>query len=158
MKRNPRIAGWIAILSARRFPRSRPSASAPSGHQLSKPTSQARLVDIGLFEHDHMEIQPEPQQLRLPADCSIGGIRVVYDLICKALADQQKLELDCSGVDKADVTSVQLLLSTAKTARHFGNRVSLTAVSDVLRSAIKRAGVSSRAMPDSHPAQPAEIK
>ena len=105
-----------------------------------------------------MEIQPEPQQLRLPADCSIGGIRVVYDLICKALADQQKLELDCSGVDKADVTSVQLLLSTAKTARHFGNRVSLTAVSDVLRSAIKRAGVSSRAMPDSHPAQPAEIK
>jgi phospholipid transport system transporter-binding protein len=116
------------------------------------------LVDIDQFEHDHMEIQPEPQQLRLPADCSIGGIRVVYDLICKALADQQKLELDCSGVDKADVTSVQLLLSTAKTARHFGNRVSLTAVSDVLRSAIKRAGVSSRAMPDSHPAQPAEIK
>lgn len=106
-----------------------------------------------------MEIQPEPQQqLRLPADCSIGGIRVVYELICKALADQQKLELDCSGVDKADVTSVQLLLSTAKTARHLGNRVSLTAVSEVLRSAIKRAGVSSRAMPGSHPAQPAEIK
>jgi phospholipid transport system transporter-binding protein len=97
-----------------------------------------------------MEIQPEPQQLRLPADCSIGGIRLVYDLICKALSAQQKLELDCSAVDKADVTSVQLLLSTAKTARHQGNRVSLTAVSEVLRSAIKRAGVSSRAMPDSH--------
>lgn len=106
-----------------------------------------------------MEIQPEPQQLlRLPADCSIGGIRLVYDLICKALSAQQKLELDCSGVDKADVTAVQLLLSTAKTARHLGNRVSLTAVSEVLRSAIARAGVSGRAMPDSHSAQPGETK
>jgi ABC-type transporter Mla MlaB component len=106
-----------------------------------------------------MEIQPEPQQLlRLPADCSIGGIRIVYDLICKALSGQNRLELDCSSVDKADVTSVQLLLSTAKTARHLGNRVSLTAVPEVLRSAIRRAGVSSRAMPDSHSAQSSEIK
>jgi ABC-type transporter Mla MlaB component len=106
-----------------------------------------------------MEIEQEPlQPLRLPADCSIGGIRVVYDLICKALSVQNRLELDCSGVDKADVTGVQLLISTAKTARHLGNRVSLTAVPEVLRSAIKRAGVSSRAMPDSQPAQPGEIK
>src|SRR5580704_17194201 len=104
-----------------------------------------------------MENQQEPRQsLRLPADCSIGGIRVVYDLICKALTAQTRLELDCSGVDKADVTSVQLLLSTAKTARHLGNRVSLTAVSEVLRSVIRRAGVSSRAMPDSHSAQAVE--
>jgi anti-anti-sigma regulatory factor len=126
---------------------------------LSRPTSLAHFVDIDQFEHDAMEIQPEPQQLlRLPADCSIGGIRLVYDLICKALSAQQKLELDCSGVDKADVTAVQLLLSTAKTARHLGNRVSLTAVSEVLRSAIARAGVSGRAMPDSHSAQPGETK
>jgi phospholipid transport system transporter-binding protein len=99
-----------------------------------------------------------PELLRLPADCSIGGIRIVYDLICKALRGQTKLELDCSGVDRADVTSVQLLISTAKTARHQGNRVSLTAVPDVLRSAIERAGVSGRAMPQSHSAQPTEIK
>jgi ABC-type transporter Mla MlaB component len=106
-----------------------------------------------------MELQREPQQLlRLPADCSISGIRVVYNLICKALSVQNRLELDCSGVDKADVTSVQLLLSTAKTARHLGNRVSLTAVPEVLRSAIRRAGVSGRAMPDSHSAQLSEIK
>jgi len=106
-----------------------------------------------------MEIEQESQQsLRLPADCSIGGIRIVYDLICKALAVQTKLELDGSAVDKADVTSVQLLLSTAKTARHVGNRVSLTAVSSALRSAIQRAGVSGGAMPDSQFVQPAESK
>jgi len=95
-----------------------------------------------------MEIKPEP--LRLPADCSIGGIRAVYDLICKSLNSHSKLELDCSGVDKADVTSVQLLVSTAKSARHLGNAVSLTAISETLRSAIVRAGIPNRAMPDCH--------
>jgi len=103
-------------------------------------------------------METETELLRLPADCSIGGIRTVYDLICKALTGQTRLELDGSAVNKADVTSVQLLISTAKTARHQGNRVSLTAVSDVLRSAIRRAGISGRALPDSPSAQPAEIK
>jgi len=101
-----------------------------------------------------METKPEP--LRLPADCSIGGIRAVHDLICKSLNAQSKLELDCSGVDKADVTSVQLLVSTAKSARHVGNDVSLTAISDTLRSAIARAGVPSLAMPDCHLLQQSE--
>lgn len=106
-----------------------------------------------------METQQEPQQsLRLPADCSIGGIRVAYDMVCKALSGQKALELDCSGVNKADVTSVQLLVSAAKSARHVGNRVSLTAISEVLRSAIKRAGVSGPAMPDGHSVQQAEVK
>jgi len=105
-----------------------------------------------------MDTKQEQQLLRLPADCSIGGIRIVYDLVCKALTGQNRLEIDCSAVDKADVTSVQLLVSTAKTARHLGNRVSLTAISEVLRSAIQRAGVSSRAMPDSHPVQQPEVK
>ena len=124
---------------------------------LAKQTTPISSASINP-ECDSMEIKQEPQQLlRLPADCSIGGIRVVYDLICKALAAQTRLELDCSGVDKADITSVQLLLSTAKTARHLGNRVSLTAVSDVLRSAIKRAGVAKREMPDSHTVQRTEV-
>ena len=106
-----------------------------------------------------MEIEHEPQRsLSLPADCSIGGIRLVYDLICRALTGQSRLEIDCSGVDKADVTSVQLLISTAKTARHLGNRVSLTAVPAVLRSAIQRAGVDSGAIPDSHSVQQDEVK
>lgn len=106
-----------------------------------------------------METQQEPQQsLRLPDDCSIGGIRIAYDLVCKALSGQQVLELDGSGVSKADVTSVQLLVSAAKSARHVGNRVSLTAISEVLRSAIQRAGVSGPAMPDGHLVEPAELK
>lgn len=59
-----------------------------------------------------MEIEPSAQrQLRLPADCSIAGIRAVYDLIRQSLNLHPELEVDCSAVDKADVTSVQLLIS-----------------------------------------------
>ena len=58
----------------------------------------------------------EPKwSLRLPADCSIAAIRSVYDLIREAFGRQDRLEIDCSSVDKADVTSIQLLLSAAKT-------------------------------------------
>jgi ABC-type transporter Mla MlaB component len=106
-----------------------------------------------------METQQQQQQaLRLPDDCSIGGIRIAYDLVCKALSGHEALELDGSGVSKADVTSVQLLVSAAKSARHVGNRVSLTAISEVLRSAIQRAGVSGPAMPDGHAVQQAVVK
>jgi len=103
-------------------------------------------------------METSPELIRLPADCSIGAIRVVYDLICNALRGRTRLELDCSGVDKADLTSVQLLISAAKTARHQGNRVRLTSVSQGLRSAIRRSGVSGQALPEDHSAQPAETK
>jgi anti-anti-sigma regulatory factor len=86
--------------------------------------------------------------LRLPADCSIAAIRGVYDLIIDAFRRQDKLEIDASNVDKADVTSVQLLISTAKTANFMGRRVVLTAVSQTLRNTFQRAGFSSDAMMD----------
>jgi ABC-type transporter Mla MlaB component len=82
-----------------------------------------------------MENQSDSQSpLRLPADCSIASIRTIYDLISNALRRQDGLEIDCSGVDKADITSIQLLLSTTKTAHLQGRRVNLTAFSQVLRT------------------------
>lgn len=81
-------------------------------------------------------------QLRLPADCSISGIRQVYDLVRDGFGRQDKVEIDCSSVDKADVTSIQLLLSTAKTANSQGGSVILTAVSRALSRAFERAGFS----------------
>jgi ABC-type transporter Mla MlaB component len=83
----------------------------------------------------------EPKwSLRLPADCSISAIRSVYDLICDAFCRQHSLEIDCSGVTKADVTSIQLLLSTAKTGQAQGRSVVLTAFSQTLRTTLGRAG------------------
>jgi anti-anti-sigma regulatory factor len=84
--------------------------------------------------------------LRLPADCSIAAIRNVYDLVLDAFRRQDRLEIDCSNVDKADVTSIQLLLSTTKTANLQGRPIVLTAISQTLRNTFQRAGVSNEAM------------
>lgn len=88
--------------------------------------------------------------LRLPADCSIAAIRSVYELIREAFGRQDRLEIDCSSVDKADVTSIQLLLSTAKTGEAQGRPVVLTSFSQTLRNTIRRAGFTTDAMIDQH--------
>ncbi|MDR3467183.1 MAG: STAS domain-containing protein [Xanthobacteraceae bacterium] len=91
--------------------------------------------------------------VRLPRDCSISAIRGVYDQIRDGFTRQENLEIDCSGVDKADVTSVQLLVSTAKTANLEGRSVVLTEVSTALRQTFQRAGVGSESLPDQDPQQ-----
>ncbi len=94
------------------------------------------------------------RSVRLPSDCSIGAIRGVYDQIQDGFAGQGNLEIDGSGVDKADVTSVQLLVSTAKSATLEGRSVVLTAVSDALSRTLQRSGVAAGALPDQDPSQP----
>src|ERR1700743_3049647 len=86
--------------------------------------------------------------LRLPVDCSIATIRGVYDLIREAFSRQESVEIDCSGVAKADVTSIQLLLSTAKTGQAQGRPVVLTAFSQSFRNTLRRAGFTSEAAID----------
>jgi anti-anti-sigma regulatory factor len=88
--------------------------------------------------------------LRLPADCSIAEIRGVFELVREAFSRNGRLEIDCSSVDKADVTSIQLLLSTAKTGEAQGRPVVLTSFSQSLRNTLRRAGFASDAMIDQH--------
>jgi ABC-type transporter Mla MlaB component len=92
-------------------------------------------------------MSPDPTKqkwsLRLPADCSIAAIRGVYDLIREAFNRQDHFEIDCSGVAKADVTSIQLLISTAKTGQAQGRPVVLTAFSQSFRNTLRRAGFTS---------------
>ena len=87
----------------------------------------------------HNSTEPK-RSLRLPPDCSISAICNVYDLIRDAFGRQQSLEIDCSNVTKADVTSIQLLLSTAKTGQSQGRSVVLTAFSQTFHNALRRCG------------------
>ncbi|MGJ4999344.1 STAS domain-containing protein [Bradyrhizobium sp. HKCCYLR20261] len=89
------------------------------------------------------------RSLRLPADCSIAAIRGVHDQIREAFDGQRPLEIDCSDVVKADVTSIQLLLSTTMTGAAQGRSVILTSFSQNLRRILQRAGVL-RAAPPKH--------
>jgi anti-anti-sigma regulatory factor len=90
--------------------------------------------------------------LRLPPDCSIAAIRSVCDLVREALAREtrpdDRLEIDCSDVEHADVTSVQLLLATAKSANLRGRPIMMTAISKTLSSTFTRAGVTADVMAD----------
>jgi len=88
--------------------------------------------------------------LRLPPDCSIAAIRNVRDLVRDAFRREHRLEIDCSRVNKADVTSIQLLLSTTKTGRAEGRKVVLIALSQVLRNTLRRSGFTSEEMFDRH--------
>jgi anti-anti-sigma regulatory factor len=98
-----------------------------------------------------MASSTEPRwSLQLPPDCSIASIRSVYALVIEAFRRQDKLEIDCSNVDKADVTSIQVLISAAKTANRQGHPIVLTAISQTLRSTFQRAGFSSDTMADHH--------
>jgi anti-anti-sigma regulatory factor len=87
-----------------------------------------------------MPDQTPPNSLRLPADCTIAAIRGVYDLVREAFRRHDRLEIDCSSVDKADLTSIQLLLSTTKSGRVEGRKVVLTAISQALQGTLRRAG------------------
>ena len=84
--------------------------------------------------------------LRLPPDCSVAAIRGVCDLVREAFHQQPSLEIDCSSVAKADVTSIQLLLSTTKTGQAHGRRVVLTAFSQSFRNTLRRAGFTNEAI------------
>ncbi|WP_257170203.1 lipid asymmetry maintenance protein MlaB [Bradyrhizobium sp. SRS-191] len=90
------------------------------------------------------------QAVKLPADCSISAIREVHGMIRDAFEQPAALEIDGSCVDKADVTSIQLLISTAKTGREHGRAVALTAPSEALRNVIRRAGFAGDAAVDHH--------
>ena len=105
-----------------------------------------------------MDSRLDSPPLRLPADCSIVAIRNVYDSICTALRYHDRLEIDCSGVDKADVTSIQLLLSTTRTAHLQGRHVDLTDISEALLATFQRAGLSTDAMQASCSDQLSESK
>ncbi len=100
---------------------------------------------------DNAEDLKRPVQL--PADCSIGAIRGVYELVRDAFRRDSRVEIDCSSVDKADVTSVQLLLSTAKTATLEGRPLVLTALSPSLRTTFERAGLPDETMPGQNGSQ-----
>jgi ABC-type transporter Mla MlaB component len=91
----------------------------------------------------------EPKwSLRLPVDCSIAAIRSVYDLIQDAFRRREALEIDCSNVAKADVTSIQLLISATRTGETQGRRVVLTSFSETFRTTLRRAGFLNEGLAD----------
>jgi anti-anti-sigma regulatory factor len=85
--------------------------------------------------------------MRLPADCTIATIKDVCQSVRNAFRRDSRFEIDGSDVVKADLTSLQLLLSTSKTAQQEGRSFALTEPSAALRNTFQRAGLADDAIP-----------
>ena len=95
-----------------------------------------------------METTSGSEPVRLPADCSVGAIRSTYEMIRDASGRQQRLDIDGSAVEKADITLIQLLLSLIKTRQAQGRAIGLRAFSQTLRQTLQRAGFATTAPSD----------
>ncbi|RVU21719.1 STAS domain-containing protein [Methylobacterium oryzihabitans] len=83
----------------------------------------------------------EPRHIALPADCNLRTIRALHGEIAAALAGASDLTLDGAAVERADVTFVQLIAATVRTAERRLVRVSLVAMSEAACAALARAGL-----------------
>jgi len=79
--------------------------------------------------------------IQMRGECDVRNVREHHAMILDALRDRDDLGIDASGVEHADITFVQLLVSAAKTGEAARKRVRLVAVSDPLRAAFARAGL-----------------
>ncbi|MEH3148581.1 MAG: STAS domain-containing protein [Methylobacterium frigidaeris] len=83
----------------------------------------------------------EPRLLVLPADCSLRTIRSLHGEISSALEDSADLILDGAGIERADVTFVQVVVSTLATAGRRAGQVTLANMPAAVEAAFRRAGV-----------------
>ncbi|MGF3027223.1 STAS domain-containing protein [Methylobacterium aquaticum] len=88
---------------------------------------------------------PARFSLTLPGDCTVRVIRTLHGEIAAALASTADLTLDCTGVERADIALVQLVVSAAGTAERQSKRLTLVGASDVVKGAFARAGLDAQA-------------
>ncbi|MCR6630963.1 MAG: STAS domain-containing protein [Magnetospirillum sp.] len=79
---------------------------------------------------------------------TLQTIEVTKDLLVQRVATTAGLVVDCSRIEEADVSIVQLLLSARKTAAQFGGALRLAALSPALRAVLERCGVTGGAADD----------
>jgi anti-anti-sigma regulatory factor len=72
---------------------------------------------------------------------TLRTIEATRELLIQNIGKSAQLSLDCSAIDEADISLVQVLISARKTAQQYGTTLRLDAVSDALRSALERAGI-----------------
>ena len=81
-------------------------------------------------------------RLVLDGSVTIRTIDSIHERLSELLQTHERVEVDCSAVEDADLQLVQLLLSARKSAQAMRKTLALSApVSDKLRSVLLRSGV-----------------
>ena len=82
-----------------------------------------------------------PFSLRLSGDLGLRGIEALKADIAAALAGFDAVVIDATGVESADASAIQLLLSAQKTANADGKALSLSAAPGPLVSTLVTLGL-----------------
>ena len=89
-----------------------------------------------------LEIDPyKISQFRLPLDCTLRHAKATAASLVGLLETGAGIEIDCAGVEQADITFVQTLLAASRSCAARNLPFTLTSMSDVVASAFHRAGV-----------------
>ncbi len=83
----------------------------------------------------------EPRVLSPGPDCTVRTIRSLQGAMIAALADTTALTLDCAGIERADVSFVQIVLSAARAAKRQAKALAVVNLSPVAEAAFRRSGV-----------------
>ena len=75
------------------------------------------------------------------ADCTLRHAKAVAASLAGLLDAGSGVEIDCAGVEQADITFVQTLMATSRSCAARNLPFALTSMSDVVASAFHRAGV-----------------
>lgn len=78
---------------------------------------------------------------RLHSECDVRTARERHAELIDAFLDRNEVEIDAGGVEHADVTLIQLLISAARTAEASQKRMRILSISEPLRSVLARAGL-----------------
>jgi ABC-type transporter Mla MlaB component len=83
----------------------------------------------------------ETETLVFTGICAIRSAEDVYAKLVEAMTDHPALEIDCSAVEEADLSFVQILCAARITAKNAGRSVRLAQpAAGVLRDVLERGG------------------
>ncbi len=83
----------------------------------------------------------DPASFAAGADCTLRHAKATAASLAGPLENGLGIEIDCSGVEQADITFVQTLMAASRSYAARDLPVTLTRMSDVVASAFHRAGV-----------------
>ncbi len=75
------------------------------------------------------------------SDCTLRHAKATAASLAGPLENRLGIEIDCAGVEQADITFVQTLLAASRSCAARNLPFTLTSMSDVVASAFHRAGV-----------------
>ncbi|MFV3126198.1 STAS domain-containing protein [Niveispirillum sp. KHB5.9] len=81
------------------------------------------------------------ERLILGNSCTVRTAEDMHALLTRAVADHSVLEIDCSAVEEADLSFVQLLLAARESARRAGHTLRLAqSATGALHDTLHRGG------------------